>query len=191
MADLRIITDRIAADAQEKAKEILKQADAKYTEILAEYKARAQADGEKTCEQARKDSEILTTSAISGAAKEKAQAILAEKNRLITETLLKAEETVYNMQDAEYMALMEKLLAKHKNDAQKGEIVFNAKDKARLSDGMKTAMEKAGLTLSADTADIRGGFILKYGMIEENCAVEALFREHHEMLVDIVCHELF
>lgn len=190
MADLRIITDRIQQETEDRIQKIRDAAEQRYQEILADYREQAKADGEKTCEQARKDSEILTTSAISGAAKEKAQAILAAKNRLIEQTLLKAEQTVYDMDDTAYMALMEKLLQKHAGK-DKGEILFNEKDKARLTDSIKAAIEKANLVLSAETADIKGGFVLKYGPIEENCAVEALFREHHEALVDTACRELF
>ena len=189
MADLRIITDQIRQEAENKAKEILSAADKEYHEIVEGYKAEAERENELVLEQARRDSERLTTAAISGAAKEKAQAILAAKNRLVTETLQAAEQKIYDLPDAEYMALMEKLLQKHMQKG--GEILFNAKDKNRLSDGVKAAMEKAELVLSSDTADIIGGFLLKSGLVEENCAVEALFREHHEMLVDIVSHELF
>lgn len=189
MADLRIITDQIRQEAELKAAEILNAAEKEYAEILESYKQEAEKDGAIALENARKDSERLTTAAISGAAKDKAQAILAAKNRLIEETLQKAEQTVYDLPDAEYMTLMEKLLAKQ--NPKSGEILFNKKDNERLSDGVKTAMQKAGLTLSETVADIKGGFVLKYGLVEENCAVDALFREHHEKLVDTVCHELF
>ena len=189
MADLRIITDQIRQEAELKAGEILSAAEKEYAEILASYKQKAEKDGAEALENARKDSERLTTAAISGAAKDKSQAILSAKNRLIEETLQKAEQTIYDLPDAEYMALMEKLLAKHAPKG--GEILFNQKDKARLSEGMKAAMQKANVTLSDAVADIKGGFVLKCGLVEENCAVEALLREHHEALVDLVCHELF
>ncbi len=189
MADLRIITDQIRQEAEAKATEILNAAEKEYKQITEQYKLAAEKDSADALESARRESEHLTTAAISGAAKDKAQAILSAKNRLIEETLQKAEQSIYALPDAEYMALMEKLLAKQAPKA--GEILFNQKDAARLSAGMKNAMEKAGLTLSDTVADIKGGFVLKYGLVEENCAVDALFREHHEALVDIACHELF
>ena len=51
--------------------------------------------------------------------------------------------------------------------------------------------EGAALTVSSETRDIDGGFVLTYGGIEENCSFDALFDSAHEMLQDKVQEILF
>lgn len=78
-----------------------------------------------------------------------------------------------------------------------GEIRFNEKDKKRLPAGYdKTAAgaaaKKGGkLSLSDETCEIDGGFILVYGGIEENCSFEAIFAAERESLQDQVHTLLF
>ena len=47
------------------------------------------------------------------------------------------------------------------------------------------------LVLSEESREIKGGFILAYGGIEENCSFEALFEAEKERLQDIVRAQLF
>lgn len=47
------------------------------------------------------------------------------------------------------------------------------------------------LTVSRETRDIDGGFVLSYGGIEENCSIEALFYAARERLQDRVQELLF
>ena len=42
------------------------------------------------------------------------------------------------------------------------------------------------LKLSKDPAPVKNGFILKYGGIEENCSLDALFASRTDALVDKV-----
>ena len=87
-------------------------------------------------------------------------------------------------------------------DRQKGEgkILFSKTDTERLpkdfADTLAAALEKSGkegakLTVSGETRDIDGGFVLTYGGIEENCSFDALFDSAHEMLQDKVQEILF
>ena len=54
------------------------------------------------------------------------------------------------------------------------------------------ATKKGGtVELSKEAVNIDGGFILKYGNIEINSSIDALFEENEEKLVDIVNSTLF
>ena len=46
--------------------------------------------------------------------------------------------------------------------------------------------ENGSLTVSRTPADIENGFVLRYGGIDENCSLRALFEEKRETLQDIV-----
>ena len=82
----------------------------------------------------------------------------------------------------------------------KGTILFSKADLDRLpeifADTLNAALvaggkEGAALTVSSETRDIDGGFVLTYGGIEENCSFDALFDSAHEMLQDKVQEILF
>ena len=62
-----------------------------------------------------------------------------------------------------------------------------------FEDQLNAALKEKGavLTVSEDTRDIDGGFVLTYGGIEENCSFEALFDSAHEVLQDKVQEILF
>ena len=72
-----------------------------------------------------------------------------------------------------------------------GEILFGKNDLSRIpSDFEKRiediAKEKGGsLKLVKEPAPISDGFILRYGMIEENCTLKALFETNKNRLKDI------
>ena len=56
-----------------------------------------------------------------------------------------------------------------------GEILLNARDKARLGESLVAQMnEKLGavFTLGQEEKKIAGGFVLRQGPVESNCALE-------------------
>ena len=56
----------------------------------------------------------------------------------------------------------------------------------------RVAKEKGGnLTISKESRNIDGGFVLVYGGIEENCSIQALFHSEREYLADKVHENLF
>ena len=86
---------------------------------------------------------------------------------------------------------MLKLLAKSVQP-EKGEIIFNEKDLGRLPADFdkkinEVATKNGGtLSISQNKAPITGGFILKYGNIEINSSLDAIFEENKEVLTDTV-----
>ena len=78
-----------------------------------------------------------------------------------------------------------------------GEILFSAKDLERMPEGFqkeiaRMAEEQGGsLTVSKETRQMEGGFVLVYGGIEENCSFRALFDSRKDELQDKVNRLLF
>ena len=81
--------------------------------------------------------------------------------------------------------------------AQEGEICFSPEDLKRMPQGFEKeisgiAGKKGGkLVLSKEHRNIRGGFVLIYGGIEENCTFKAMFDSKRGELSDKVHALLF
>ena len=139
----------------------------------------------------QKSQGVRRTRAISSAAQKNAQSKLAFKMEMICSVMEKAKQNFLDMENSLYIEKLSKLLDSRAVMGEKGEIVFNKKDKEKLTKEFKAKLDKAGLSLSEKDADIEGGFILIYGKVEENCSVEAIFRENYEELVDFIGKNLF
>jgi len=191
MAELQVLTDKILRTAQEKAAGISAKAKSEYDEILADARKQGDEDGKRIVEEAKKEAERITTRAISASAQKSAQRKLAVKMEMIDSVIEKAKQKFLDFDDSEYMTRLTKLLQSRAVKGASGELMLNKKDKARISDEFKAKLKEFELTLSEGCADIEGGFILVYGKIEENCSVEAIFRENYEELVDFIGQNLF
>ena len=75
---------------------------------------------------------------------------------------------------------------------EKGEILFNEKDLGSLPEDFEKKINEVAtrnggtLSISKDVAPITGGFILRYGNIEINSSIDAIFEENKEVLTDTV-----
>lgn len=78
-----------------------------------------------------------------------------------------------------------------------GVMYLSAADLARVPAYFRGTLADIGakkggsLTLSDESRDLNGGFVLAYGGIEENCTFEAMFEENKERLQDVVREKLF
>lgn len=122
--------------------------------------------------------------------------ILAAKQEVIAEVLEKARAKVEAMEAGEYFSMLLKMVEKYAL-AQDGEICLCAADIARLPEGFEAevsriAKEKGGsLKLSGEGKQIKNGFILVYGGVEENCTINAMFDAKKDELSDIVHRLVF
>lgn len=130
----------------------------------------------------------------SSAALAKKQAMLNAKQSIISELINKAHSRLLSLSANEYFAIIEKMIAKNSHKNEQGKISFNKADNQRLPKDFNEKLSKLSggmLTLSDDTADIDGGFVLIYGGIEENCSFDAIFSEKYDELQDEVYSLLF
>ena len=56
---------------------------------------------------------------------------------------------------------------------------------------LKKEAKALGLDISKEKSDISGGFIIKYGNTEQNCSLDAIFKEKKDELVDYINSNLF
>lgn len=176
--------DAILQDAQNQVSELNaakdKEIDAKVREILA--------GGEKEAEEIR-------SRAKSSAELLHRQQLLAARQEIISDMISSSRDYILNLPDDEYFGLISGLIVKNAGKG-KGEILFGRKDKERIpTDFLAKLTEKlpegCSLTLAEGTAPVDGGCVLRYGGIEENCSIEAVFNEKKDELQDLVRKILF
>lgn len=187
------ITDRIVADAQAKAAELVNEAKAQAARIEADYKT--QAEGVLTDARAKAETQGAQTAqrAEAAGALEGRKWILAAKQQLLEDTFTQILDQLCALPKEEYVALLTRQLLEAARGGE--EVIFNQADRARVGKEVVTAANetlKAGrLTLSEETRDIKGGFILKSGPVELNCALETLVEQEKEALSAQVASYLF
>lgn len=191
MAGIDGITGDILAAAGKEAGELIAQAETAAGAVREKAQAEASQLFDRLIASAREKAEAQSERAASQAQLKKRQTLLAEKQQLISEVIEKAKASLAAQDGAAYFAMVAKLIEKNARP-QEGEIAFSAADLARLDASAKAAVEaaakKAGgsLKIAEEAAGIKSGFILKYGGIEENCSLDALFAEKEDLLIDKV-----
>ena len=192
MNGLEKITERIAADAQAQADDITAQAKAQAAEIVADYQARAdafvEAERAKAAEQAAQTAQRAEAAGVL----EGRKWVLGAKQQL-EDTFDLALTKLRALPKEEYTALLTKLLVRAGQSG--GEVMFNQTDRAQVGKAVVTAaneaMKDGCLTLSEETRDIQGGFVLKSGLVELNCALETLVEQEKEAMSVSVATHLF
>ena len=189
---LRHIADKAAEEsrgileeARSRAEALLKEADASAEQIRRE----AQAQGEQLLTDARERGEAA------GSMKRR-RATLSAKGELITRVMTQAYEQLLSLPDDEYFSFLYAQLEKQPLKGE-GVLCLNERDLGRIPEDFAKkasalAKKKGGaLSLSQEAAAIDGGFLLRYGGIEENCSLAALFDAEEDRIKDKVRAILF
>ena len=170
-------------------------ANADAAKILAAAEAEIRESGAKNEQRIREDDVKAGQRANSQAGLARRQTLLAAKQGIVDEMIEKAYRELAGQADADYFAMIEKLLVKNIRKAS-GEILFGRKDLSRLPLDfpirIRIIAKVAGgeLKISGEPADIDDGFILRYGGIEENCSLRAIFASKQNELSDAVLASL-
>ena len=105
----------------------------------------------------------------------------------------KALEKLRNLSETRYVEVLTELLLQAAPHGV-GEVLFSAQDRETVGQAaVDAANGKSGgkLTLSGETAPIQGGFILKDGNVEVNCAFDTLVRLQKAETAGQVAQRLF
>lgn len=187
------ITSKIISDAEAKAKVTLDAAKAECDGILAEAQTKADELVKKAEAEGLDEKEKLISRRKAVAEIDGRKIILEEKQKLISECFDKAVEKIANLEENEYVDFLVKLV--ESTGETDGEIIMNAKDAAKI--GEKLVQEANGrisggrITLSDKTEGISGGFLLRKGSVYINCSLEALVENAREGLAREVAEKLF
>lgn len=187
------ITSKIIRDAEEAAKitmdrakaesdAILKEAEAKADEILKQAEAKGQEEKQKLISRRKSVADI-----------DGRKMMLEEKQKLISACFDKAVSEIISMEKESYIRFLAGLVKK--TGEKEGELILNEKDAAEIGASLVGAISEADaesrITLSEETRNIQGGFLLKKGSVYINGTIEALIEEAKEDLIGEAAGQLF
>lgn len=195
MTGLEKIVKEIEDEARSEAAATIEKAKAEAAEILEKAKTNAAEERAKIEAATKQEVADIEQGRESSKALQRRQRTLQTKQMVLDETLAKALDELYKLPDDEYFAVVQKLAL---NAAQEGdgEVFFNEKDHARLPHSFEKELGKAlpdgkKLKVAKETLPLDGGFILKYGHIEENCSFAAIFDSRRDEFSDKIRDILF
>lgn len=196
MSGLERIVEEIRRQAEAESDEILNKADEYCNAYMQEIKDKVKDEIAAYNKKAQDERELYEAKTSSGMEFKARNSILKAKQQCIDDCLKKAQDRIHNFSDKEYFNLLEKIL---KGNIQKGTGVMCLceYDLKRMPGTFeervkKMAQESGGyLEISTKPAQIKDGFVLVYGDIEENCTFKALFDANIDKLKDIANKELF
>lgn len=197
MTGLEKIVKHIEDDATAASRAMLAEAENKANEITATAKLEGEKKYAEIMERSKQEVEASLSRAESAALLRERKLILQAKQEIIESMIENAKKSLENLPSDEYFEVILKMIKK--NALKKsGYIIFSTADKTRMpvsfQEKINNALigfEGAELTISKETREINGGFILVYGDIEENCSFDAIFFAARESLQDKVCKLLF
>lgn len=189
LADIRNkIEQDAAAEAAKLLAEARKQADALSAEAEAEVsKSKSYYDGlyEAEAPEVRRRAQIIANLDVK-------KLSLGAKQELIGKSFDGALELLCKLPQDKYLAFMEKLLDQAVTSGDE-ELVISADEKNITQAWLDAYNAQKGkkLTLSAEKADIKAGFILRSGRISVNCSLETLVHWLKDDLESDVVKHLF
>jgi len=178
MNGLERITSRIEAEARGEIDSLLGTAKQEAERITQDFRTRAETEARALAAKNEKNAEEREARLVSAAQMDAQKQLLAVKQELVEETYRLALDKLCSMPEEKETAFLARLLAQASTTGME-EAVFSAKDRERIgAKAVRRANESTGkkLTLSEQTAPIRGGFILRDKNVEVNCTYETLLR---------------
>ena len=179
MNGIEKIKGRIEADIQGEIDLILRNAKAEADDISARFAAQAEAEKAELNAKNEAAAAEREERLVSAAQMEARKITLSAKQDILDGAYALALDKLCSMPDDKYIDTVAALLAKAAPEGV-GTVIFSEEIRQRLgSQTVKLANEKIGdgkLSLADETRPIKGGFILKNGNVEVNCAFETLVR---------------
>lgn len=210
------ITGRIIAVAQSEADEIILAAQKEADAITKEYKNKAAEIAANAESEASADTEIIRSRTVASAQKIKRNLLLEAKNAKINEAFEKSRQRLLGLPDKDYEKMLsimlvstvkkqiesEKLSLEQDTDGKivvckEYSVILSNADRKRVSADMikdasvLTLAAGKTLSLSDESADIDGGFILRCGDIEINCSIGLILSQMRDSLEGDVYRILF
>ena len=193
MNGIDTILRRLDTDAKAEADAVLKKARQEAADITARYQAQAAQEAARLAARNEKAAEEREERLVSAAQMEGRKTILAAKQTVMEQVYDKALEKLLSLPRTQYIEVLAALLLQAAPHGV-GEVLFSAQDRETVGRAaVDAANGKSGgkLTLSGETAPIQGGFILKDGNVEVNCAFDTLVRLQKAETAGQVAQRLF
>lgn len=196
MSGLDNIVEEIRNQYKQEADEILKEADVFCKDYMNKIKKDVEVEVVSIEKKALADRKLYEEKTVSGMEFLERNSILRAKQQVIEQAIDKARESIAGLNDEEYFNVLEKLLRKNVQQGN-GKICFSKKDLDRIPNGFEdrvkeiVAENQGELVIDKEPANIKDGFVLVYGEIEENCTLKALFDSNIDRIKDIANKQLF
>ncbi len=188
MNGLEMILKKIEDDNSKVTKGILDKSIEEANKIIQESENNANIEAKNILLDSENKSKMIEENEKSSCEKFIQNEILKEKNQFIENAIKESiSETINSKQ---YFSILKLLIIKYAHKKENGELILSKRDLENLpSDFLKEInkelkKESASITLSKETADYEGGFILKYDRIEENCTFSELIEEKKTLIYD-------
>ena len=183
------ITDRIKNEAMAYSENRRAKAEAIKEETLENARHRAEKIKVERKIKAEEDAEVLISRRKSVAGLEVRKMKLSSKQDAIEECFECAMERLLKLDRDEYVALIRKQVDEFADEG--GEIILNSADKEKLAGKLSEKLSDTKLVISDETAEIKGGCILKKGCISYNASFEKLLDNVRKELTAEVAAILF
>ncbi len=190
------VVEKILADAEAEAKNIMKQADEKQTVQQAELAEQLKQYKKQTDVLAHKAGEDEKSHILAAARMDITKEYLREKRKILDEVFDQARTQLQNLPDEQYRALYTKLMLEAVETGDE-EVVVDKNEKRIDKDLIDkvnqqlSSPKKGNLKLSDEKRDIGAGFILKHGKIKTNVSIEVLLDRTRKDLEIELAKELF
>ena len=178
MNGIEKISARILADAEAEAAAIRAQAEEKAAQIRADYDRKIESEQQRLTAEAQAEADKQLERDQGAARMAARRQLLETKQALVDAAFRQAEQQLLSLPEAEYTKLCAQLAAQASTSGHE-ELIFCAEGRERVGQAVaeqaNALLQKAGkpakLTLSAETRPLRGGVVLKDGLIETNCSI--------------------
>lgn len=220
MKNLDKIIEKIDGDAAERVAETEKTAEAEVHRLKKEARDRAADIMNKAERDAERETERILGRSRSAGEMHRRQILLSAKVGMIDKAYDTAEKFLLSLPSDQYKKLLAHLLADAVEERITGVLrlvtlygdaeehsteftaVFNERDReaygkevirstGAILRARSDSKKSVKIGLAEDSADIKGGVILRCGDIESNCSVEAMIRRSREDTGDAIAAVLF
>jgi V/A-type H+-transporting ATPase subunit E len=180
------IVRKIDADAKEQAETLVAEGRGEADRILAAARERAEAEKERLDAAARQRAEEERNRIVTLARLSARRDLLSEKQRLIDDVFEGVRKRLVEMPADEYRRFVRGVLRENVETGTEEVVIGENEeriDQAFLDEVSREIGADAKLRLSSERRRIDGGFILRRGKTETNCALETILRavrEEHE-----------
>lgn len=187
------ITANILSDAKQIAEVSLKNAEKSKEEIISKANNESETIKNAAAEKAGKDAESLKSRKISAAELQGRKLILGAKQEAIKKSFDEALKKLRAMPEDKYIDFLTNEIIKIPyND---GTIILNKQDREKIGEKLVKAVNEKlkaeKFTLSNDTVNTGGGFVLKSGAIIINSTFETILDSMRDDLTNDVANVLF
>lgn len=187
------ITSAIIDEAQTECEQIMNAARTKGNGTINALKKRIVEETEVAVRDAEEESKRIVSRRKSVADIDSKKIILAKKQELINRCFDEAVEYIVSIEEEKYIKFLTE--AGKNSGLSQGALIFNKNERdkigAKVVDALNKAVPEGKFTLSEETRNLRGGYMLQNGQVYINNSVEAMADEKRRELTGDVASILF